>query len=679
MRSILAMAFAVSLVLTTSVMAQNNQPRITGQVVDSSGQAVSDAMVVMVAHGAPTDSHLKSTTDINGKFTLNPEKRGTSVYYSIVAWMRGYGVGHVRNQTSEVYSESGAIPRARDLSITLPRAKPVTFKIVDLEGSPVPNAKVRARAVSNQGSQTNFYAEGRGIEQLGRQTNEDGIVTIDYLPADATGSLIIESKEHGSQMATVSAHQTEDDLVLKLLPTSELKIAFSADSSTNVSRRKVSVNVRLDKQSKTKEGEPTLRITYGTSTLVTNEKGIAQGRVLAGKASIYMASEPGDTSFPDLSKAAAIQLKPGELSEHRFEFKPGIRISGRAVDTEGQPVAGVEIGVLNNTLTTDQDGQYETIASATGQLYSRVVSVPNGYVMPYQSYGRIIENREGKAVLQQPDTIVGLAAKLTGVVVDEKGQPVAGASVNAAWTATDPQGQSFTRRTDATETDSNGRYEFQHVLKDVSILLSAKTNDSASTATTVHTEKGQDVELKVSTHGMLNIVGTVRGSDGSVVKNAEIKVTRAMLVADGNNYGNRPLRLNGQDSFFGNESGAFTTPTKIPRFGQYALKIGAPGYLSKQTKFLKPSESGDLDVGETILPRARTASGTVVDSSGEPVKGASVSAFSSEKVGDHALARKMVSTDAEGNFSIDEIHPQSAMALVQKGRIPTVWIAVASD
>lgn len=501
---------------------------------------------------------------------------------------------------------------------------------------------------------------------LGRETDAEGMVTIDYLPADTTASLTIDTPEHGMQMAAVSSHQTENNLVLKLLPTSELAVSLSAGDSTHVSNRKISVSTRLDNQNRPEAGQPMLRVTYGNSTLVTNEQGVANARVLAGTATVYMASEPEDTSFPDFSKASAIKLVPGETTKLSFEFKPGIRIFGRAVDSEGKPVEGVEIGVLNKTLTTDDEGRYETVVSATGQLYYRPLSVPEGYVMPFQSYGRNVANDQKKTEYEQPDMIVGLSAKLSGVVVDASGNHVAGASVNAAWQATDPSGQSFTRRTDQTESDDEGRYELAHVLKDADVLLNAQTDDLASAAQVVNTENAQEVELKVTSHGMLNVIGTVRGSDGSVVKNAEIKVTTAMLIPDGNNYGNRPMKLNGQDSFFGNESGSFTTPARVPRFGQYALKIGAPGYLSKQTKFLKPNENGDLNAGETILPRARNAAGLVVDSSGKAVEGATISGYSSDKVGDYALAKKTVKTDDDGKFELNGIHPQAAMALVQK-------------
>ncbi len=670
-RTMACLFVALTVLIVGSVMAQQKPLDITGRVVDSDGQSVADAHVALIATGSESNSILTSVTDSEGNFRLEVGAASADMS-TMIAWKEGYGVGHLpRQDLGPEFSGSGggnSAPPPKDVRIQLPPVQPVTFKVVDPAGLPVANAIVWARSIRLHGDRPFFYAgDDADVELLQRRTNAGGVVTIDYLPPGAMGGLAIGTATLDRQNVVVSAKQAEQDLTLRLRPTTHVKFRLSSDDKASLSERKITLNIRADTPIDISSGEPILRVVWAGPTLVTDEDGVAEAKVMAGRTSVYMAPRPGDTFFPDTSNLQGITLIPGETAEYSIPFKPGVKLRGRVVDTQGRPVADVRVQVIGQTLATDENGIYETSVPATGPIYCRTLSVPAGYVMPYDTFSNAAQIVEGQSEVDQPDIIIESAVQLRGTVVDREGSPMANASVVAAWQASDPQGRSFTLKSEQTTSDTEGRFAFGHVLQDADVRLTARTETMASAAKVLHTSEPQDVELQVSEDGMLNIVGSVRGANGTLIEHAEVEVSRALLDANGHTYGQRVVPLQGKNSFVSKQAGAFVTPHKLPRFEHYSLKIGASGFLSEQTTFLIPGVAGDLDIGEILLVPVRTFSGTLTDSAGKPVQGATIAAYSSSRSeNDRELMRVSTTSDYQGKFTLEQLHPRAAMALVQK-------------
>ncbi|MEM9659454.1 MAG: carboxypeptidase-like regulatory domain-containing protein, partial [Planctomycetota bacterium] len=100
---------------------------------------------------------------------------------------------------------------------------------------------------------------------------------------------------------------------------------------------------------------------------------------------------------------------------------------------------------------------------------------------------------------------------------------------------------------------------------------------------------------------------------------------------------------------------------------KYSLSISAPDYLPAETLFLDPPESGEtFDVGPIALTQTRNAGGVVVDASGSPIPDALVWSHGAPDRRRSGVERVEARTDAEGCFTLGEIHPQAAFALVEK-------------
>ena len=649
--------------------AAKTYPKVTGTVVDSNGQPIADAEVFVTAAGTTDTKIFSATTGKEGTFTLEIDDPSENAYFTLLAMKKGHGVGTTDQSAPGAGlfpPNTSGLPDSTEVTVTLPEAKSVTFQVLDPQGKPLAKTLINTFSISRPNGQTYLYAPNNKIEKLQRSTDADGKVTFDFVPPKTVIGVAVETESYGRQNISFTSHQTKDNLQVKLLPTSEVKVTLKGDRDTRVSERKLFFNIQIGSNIDFQSGAPHLQVAWANPMLETDAQGVAQGRVVAGTATVYMQPEEGDKAFADTSKLQNLQLKAGETSEYVVEFKAGKKIRGRVVDTDGKPVQGVRLSISNRSATTDEDGNYEAAAASNGQNYMQVTAVPDGYVMPFQAWLNMAPS-QGKAELVQPDIIVGRAVKFVGAVVDAGGLFVPNATITATWEATDPQQQSFTIKSENAKSDSEGKFELTHVQKDTEVLITAETKEMASAPQVVNTDDDQELQLNVSADGMTNIIGTVRNIDGKAVQNASIQISRAIMSPDGDdNYGQRPVTFKGKRTFNGEDDGTFTTPVKVPRFGKYSLQIDAPAHLGKRTQFFSVEKTGDLNVGETVLTKARTITGTIVDSGGKPIEGVTVSAYSSEKTGSYGLKPFSTTTDSDGNFSLEQIHPHAAMGMAKK-------------
>jgi hypothetical protein len=115
-------------------------------------------------------------------------------------------------------------------------------------------------------------------------------------------------------------------------------------------------------------------------------------------------------------------------------------------------------------VVTDDQGRYRIGGVSSGQRYLFVIQDPDGMRdlnWPYQDDGLHVYVQtvpQNKAEIQLPDVnLIASGQTLRGVVVDPKGQPVAGAKVSASLA----NGQMIPRRqqnTPWTDTDAQGRF-----------------------------------------------------------------------------------------------------------------------------------------------------------------------------------------------------------------------------
>ncbi|MDA1223069.1 MAG: carboxypeptidase-like regulatory domain-containing protein [Planctomycetota bacterium] len=288
-------------------------------------------------------------------------------------------------------------------------------------------------------------------------------------------------------------------------------------------------------------------------------------------------------------------------------------IAGRVVDEAGQPIAGAKVRSL-----LGGGGSESWFPMLLGRPQSVEVGADGRFVIAGLEPGEVTLGAEAKGFVpatekveirtaeRREDLVVVLArgASIAGVVVDDRGVPIAGAKVGVERTRELAPGVQFQSvDTDSqVETDENGYFMVSGV-EQASASLIAEADGHAK-------ESRRDIEL----------------GDGNVVFRLERlgRITGVLLDTEG-----RPL-AGSQISVPGRE----VIPVDTDAEGKFTLEDVRPGSVSLQATGDKhlPVEGYTLHVvaGATLTDvtlRAETGAvlaATVVDASGQPVSGAQV-------------------------------------------------------
>jgi hypothetical protein len=202
------------------------------------------------------------------------------------------------------------------------------------------------------------------------------------------------------------------------------------------------------------------------------------------------------------------------------------------------------------------------------------------------------------------DLVLDLVGAIAGTVVDDRGAPLAGVTVNAypdyphlpRWLGQAPtSAQSIT--------DDRGAFVLTGLL-DLPYLLSTKWHPNASTPWPLHGPIAHigdhDVRLTLPSDGRL--IGRLLDTTGAPLAHVAVQVSLTRVATD--------------------HDGAFDLQDVPP--GSYDVTFSGRDavYFTKQGVEIRPGSTTDL--GTLTTPRGRTLIGRVVDTTGAPVGGANV-------------------------------------------------------
>lgn len=134
-------------------------------------------------------------------------------------------------------------------------------------------------------------------------------------------------------------------------------------------------------------------------------------------------------------------LIPGETRAFNFSLYEPATVVGKVTDQSGKPVVGavIKVTTVSQSVKTDKDGNYAITGINPYSASDIMVSVDaDGYV-PYTKYLFLYTG----GVTEKLNITLQEAAKVSGLVQDEQGRPVAGAtvSINNLKMITDKQGK----------------------------------------------------------------------------------------------------------------------------------------------------------------------------------------------------------------------------------------------
>lgn len=543
---------------------------------------------------------------------------------------------------------------------------------VDHSGDPITSGHITPYYLNSDTDSSVSRLPGLA-DELSIPVGRDGQVQIEYLAENLTAGFVVHTQLAGLQTFQLVRKQCADSVRVQLLPTGRLEGQMVVADGIDLTRHHVEVYVTSDrsKSDRSKTAKPTpVKQTdipaYGLAMTKANPDGTFLIPSIAEGTARIRVWNTGQSNgwFP---KATGATITANETTEAKIPFQKGLRCFGRFVERDGgKPIGGVKISVAADQLVTDKAGRFESVTRPNG-AYARVVSVPDGFVRPYEMYLNQ-QKPNGNQEFDFGEIRLSKAAPIRGTVVDEQQQPLANVMVSASWVQTG-EVRTFTLKTDSAKTDKAGGFHFTHASGDVVVGLTARTSERATKSVTLlQPENEHDaVKLDLSPQHMAAATVRVVDTDEQPIKNATIQFRMASLSPEGQVYGQALATLAGQTELSVNDNGILTVPEKLLRSAKYSLVISAPGYLSRTTPNLKVAKTGDpVSLGEFKLQRVRTARGTVLDAQGKPVAGVTVRAPGPMDPRTQQAKGVSSKTNDDGRFELQGIHPDTALVTATK-------------
>ena len=338
-----------------------------------------------------------------------------------------------------------------------------------------------------------------------------------------------------------------------------------------------------------------------------------------------------------------------------------ITVKGRVVDDSGSGVEGVR---FQSGPVTNMMGEYELEAKPGGFIYLRIEELPDGYGPPLDDrYKRpVIIPPNAKDPHQLKDMELRTTFPVSGVVVDEDGNPVEGATVRAGWEIRDRT--SIHRTGQQVTSDAEGRFVIGKSPQE-KIYIYACVDDMACIKPVVVEKTGDrsDVRLIVSEAGTMKLKGKISDPEGQPIVDANIAVIRRQSLPWFKDYEFGETLGEVKSG----EDGTFEFPIPLYRCEYHTCKVTASGYIGDKVTALKVIETGQpADLSDFRLSPARSVRGIVVDTKGESVAGARVWAHPYKEIDPFGPTTKPVDyrnspdssmeTGTDGKFELSGIH-----------------------
>ncbi len=335
-------------------------------------------------------------------------------------------------------------------------------------------------------------------------------------------------------------------------------------------------------------------------------------------------------------------------------LEPRPLYSGRLVDAERQNgIGGAFVWLAGRPVDfvrSDATGGYEIEieSGSRGWLWG---AAP-GYL---NSAAQLGSEGSGPAIELRP------TIQLSGVVIDEAGNPISGAEVGASVDMAAGGRRTWEASAWLTPavTDPAGRFTLSRLDAGVAYMVRAAHPGFAPTELPLanpRTEARNGLELVLEAGRTL--VGSVVDQGGLSIAGARVEVKKTVNPNNVRRYMlERSLGSKEPIASFTDEEGRFAV-SDLPA-GLFEVEISASGHASEELGILEITETtAELDVGEVALGPGFTIEGRVTDRNGSPLEGAKV--FASDGVQNARIFVSRIEsesppamvTDVNGFFSV---------------------------
>ncbi len=318
------------------------------------------------------------------------------------------------------------------------------------------------------------------------------------------------------------------------------------------------------------------------------------------------------------------QSPPADLSVSIFPLDR--KLSGQVVDTKRKGLAGarVQIRSRSEVLVCDADGHFEAKVSSAERLSLQTAAA--GFALTRTQVPMPKVGNPGPVQIElQP----GLTVR--GRVVDERGEPVAGADVTTFFTSF------FAHQT----TDTDGRFVLDY-------LQRARRSHSLFARHEGYIEARADVNT-----------GDVKDSYELVMERG-VRVEGSVIDAHGKPVPGAPLYIGFDPGAYSrldaraDDGGRFVFATVEP--GRHDLVVEVRGHAPRKMELVVPETIATMPGVIVQLDAAHFVAGTVVDTAGKPLDGVHAHArLSSKHDRNGRYVGESVTCKADGSFRLEDL------------------------
>jgi protocatechuate 3,4-dioxygenase beta subunit len=355
----------------------------------------------------------------------------------------------------------------------------------------------------------------------------------------------------------------------------------------------------------------------------------------------------------DFSSATAITVGDSPVTGIDASLQAGATISGTVTDSQGNPLSGITVeaetsaGTVEGESTTASDGSYEIQGLAAGSYLASFAADGENYLNEF--YGADDDNIDHATPVtvsaggsaSSLDQSLPAGGSVSGTVTDTNGNGIGGVEVNIV--ATDGSGNQASAFTGSDGTYSAvglpaGTYSVSFDADGQPYL----DQDDAQTITVTQGQANTDIDASLS--GASSVSGTVTDANGNPLSGVQVIVAST----DPNNPG-----AGGQTTTA--DDGTYTVSGLAA--GSYSVEFDPEGQDDVDTFYDNEPNASSADavtvpaatavsgIDESLAAGA-TVSGTVTDSSGNPLSGVTVEVQAADGNGGQAT------TAADGTYSV---------------------------
>jgi hypothetical protein len=571
----------------------------------------------------------ETQTQTNGAFSFNETVKDNRYRYGyIVADKEGQALG---------FDNWSMRDGDKELEIKLGPPKELTGIVVDEKDIPIPGARVMIPTLILGEGRERLNLNSLVVpELLTTNTDATGTFTFTRIPAGATAEFLVEKSDRATistYIRTGMAYQklnfTEGQENIKLILPVEAKIK----------------GVIVEKTTGKPVGGVELRYTsgqelgyYRPKPLVSKEDGTFSIEALVATRYLLELVQPSE-KLPDwvADPVEVITEKGKTKSGVKIELSKGGVLEVKVIDAVNKEPVEEAYVIVNNQVSnrsasrrSDEEGM------------ARMRLMPGDYQLTYinkQGYSR--QRLQDTVTIEDGQTqrleyeLVGMP-KITGVVSDEKGEPIEGVELEIC-----PSGG----REEAVS-DAEGKFEVIYDLgswpgsRTPVMYLVGRHQERNLAAAVQLDEDTRELEMKLEP--AVTLFGRIVDPNGQGLVSVDV---RTMMHAPGwgSTIGRKPATTDNEGKY---------EIKAIPPDRPYNVYARADGYGESRGEEINAETAVDrrLDMGELTLAVANlSVSGVVVDNNDVPVAGASVSCY-----GDNQPHRN-TRTDTEGKFTLNEV------------------------